>query len=286
MVCDATLGGGGYTRAIAERVSKSGKVLAIDLDREAIEAFHGKQKLPNVQIVQGNFRDLYDLAQGQGIESFDCITADLGLSSFELDQSGRGFSFQKNEPLDMRFDSSSVLKASDLVNKENELELVRIFKEYGEEKLASRIAREIVQRRERAKFVTTEHLVEAIKATLPKPVQHKWNDTARRVFQALRIAVNGELDALEEFLPSAFSLLKSGGRLVVVSFHSLEDGLVKHYFQSLEKSCVCPPEFPVCVCEKKVQAKILTKKPVTASAKEISENPRSKPAKLRAIIKL
>ncbi len=284
---DATLGGGGYTRAILSKVQPGGKVLAIDLDKDALE--NTKTKIKNQEalvLVHDNFQNIDKIAKHNTFTNISGIVADLGLSSYELDQAGRGFSFQKNEPLDMRFNLSQPEDAKFIINNYEEERLRKIFEDYGEEKFSRQIARKILETRDKRQVKHTGELYEIIKNALPKPVKHKADDSARRIFQALRIAVNHELESLEEFLPKAFDILNPGGRLVIVSFHSLEDRIVKQYFNSLAKGCVCPIDFPQCVCGKNPQGKLLTKKIVTASEKELENNPRSKPAKLRAIEKI
>jgi 16S rRNA (cytosine1402-N4)-methyltransferase len=287
---DATLGGGGYTTALLEQVKPSGKVLSIDMDQDALVNFKSivaKQPFAkNSILAHGNFADLAKIVEHHEFTDIQGIVADIGLSSYQLDQSGRGISFQKDEPLDMRFDVSSEREdARFLLNNWTEAELAKIFRQYGEENNASRLARAIVKQRSDKLFKTTFDLVEVIKDNLPKPQQHRWTDTARRVFQALRIAVNHELSNLETFLPQALDLISPGGVLVVVTFHSLEDRIVKQFFQDASRGCVCPPDFPQCVCGREPQARILTKKPVTASEQELQDNSRSKPAKLRALVK-
>ncbi len=299
---DATLGGGGYSKTILQKISPGGKLLVIDLDKDAIENFKFQSAnwrtnikhphpgpLPEgegVIAVHGNFQNINKITKEHEFNNISGIVADLGLSSYELDQSGRGFSFQKKEPLDMRFDQTKPEDASFLLNNRSEQELSKIFSDYGEEKFSRQIARKIQESRSKSQIRYTTELYQIIHDSLPKPVKHRADDSARRIFQALRIAVNHELEALEEFLPKSFDLLNPGGRLVIVSFHSLEDRIVKQYFNSLSKGCVCPIDFPQCVCGKNPQGKILTKKIVTASENELKNNPRSKPAKLRAIVKL
>jgi 16S rRNA (cytosine1402-N4)-methyltransferase len=302
---DATLGGGGYSKEILEKIHPDGKLLSIDLDTEAIENF--KYQISNVKknqksenlnpesviIHHGNFKDIDKIVKHYEFSNISGIVADIGFSSFQLDQSGRGIAFSKNEPLDMRFDQSQETDAKFILETYTELQLKQIFEEYGEEKFSRQIARKIVESRQqsadsnkRKAIHYTTDLYQIIQEALPKPVKHKAEDSARRIFQALRIEVNKELSNLEEFLPKAFALLNPGGRLAVVSFHSLEDRIVKQYFVGLSKGCVCPPEFPQCLCGKNPQGKILTKKIVTASQTELAENSRSKPAKLRVIEKL
>ncbi len=283
---DATLGGGGYSRAISESVGSGGKILAIDLDKDAIE--NAKGQMSNVKcltVAQGNFKDIDKIVKHHKFSPPDGIVADLGLSSYELEH--RGISFQTNQPLDMRFDQSQELTAKFILENYDENRLRKIFEDYGEEKFSRQIAREVIGYRVKGKEIRqTSDLYQLIVNALPKPVKHRADDSARRIFQALRIEVNHELSSLEEFLPKAFGLLAPGGKLVVVSFHSLEDRIVKQFFVKLSKGCVCPLEFPQCICGKNPKGKILTKRPVVASEEELRHNPRSKPAKLRAIIKL
>lgn len=286
---DATLGGGGYTRAIAEKIAPEGRILSIDLDGDAIQAFNLQPTTSSLQpiLARGNFKDIATIAAEHGFNAVDGIVADIGLSSYELDQAGRGISFKNNEPLDMRFDAESNAEtAAHILAARSEVDLAHLFMEYGEERHARLIARNIVRKRMEHPITHTTQLVEIITNSLPRTVRHKAQDSCRRIFQALRIAVNGELDNLAQFLPAALGLLAPGGRLVVVSFHSLEDRIVKQFFAKAATGCVCPPNFPKCVCDKQPQVKVLTKRPVTASESELEENSRSKPAKLRAIIKL
>lgn len=283
---DATLGGGGYSRAISEKVGSGGKILAIDLDKDAIDNFKSEIQNPKSLILhQGNFKDIDKILKHHEFPPPDGIVADLGLSSYELEH--RGISFQSSQPLDMRFDQSQELTAKFILENYEEKRLRKIFEEYGEEKFSRQIVRRILESRDKKQEISiTSELYQAIKDALPKPYKHKADDSARRIFQALRIEVNHELENLEEFLPKAFSLLKAGGRLAVITFHSLEDRMVKQFFNGLAKGCVCPQEFPQCLCGRNPQAKILTKKPITASEAELSRNSRSKPAKLRAAVKL
>ncbi|MBI5530529.1 MAG: 16S rRNA (cytosine(1402)-N(4))-methyltransferase RsmH [Candidatus Doudnabacteria bacterium] len=294
---DATLGGGGYTAAIANLVAPEGKVLSIDLDGDAIKNFQflisnfqtnpklKKHNDKNITLHKGNFQDIDKIIEHHEFPAPDGIVADLGLSSYELEH--RGISFQTNQPLDMRFDQSQDLDAKFILQSYGQKDLERIFNDYGEEKFSRQIVRKILEARiKNQPLKHTEDLYKLIEEALPKPVKHKADDSARRIFQALRIEVNHELRNLEEFLPKAFDLLKPGGRLVVVSFHSLEDRIVKQFFVGLTKGCVCPPEFPQCICGKNPKGKILTKKIVLAGEEELQKNPRAKPAKLRAIQKI
>jgi 16S rRNA (cytosine1402-N4)-methyltransferase len=287
---DATLGGGGYSWQILDRVESSGNVLSIDCDLDAIKfAENQKSKIKNQNwiLVHGNFRDIDKIVKHHRFGNISGIVADLGLSSYELDQSGRGFSFQKKEILDMRFDLSQKTDARFILESSGIKELTKIFREFGEEKFAAQIARGIQRVKDKGlRIKDTQDLYQIIELALPKPVRYKAKDSARRIFQALRIAVNHELENLQEFLPKAFNLLNANGRLAVVSFHSLEDRIVKQYFSKLTKGCVCPPDFPQCLCGRSPQGKLLTKRPVVASEEEIKLNSRAKAAKLRAIVKL
>lgn len=285
---DATLGGAGYSQALLQAVGPQGRLISIDLDHDAVEnARRLAADYSQWQIVQGNFRNIDKIAEKYKLNQIQGIVADIGFSSYELDQSERGLSFQKDEPLDMRFDQSQPEDAQFVLASRTEAELEKIFRDYGEEKFSRQVARRIkAEKAAGSKLARTRELYALIEEALPKPFKHKAADSARRVFQALRIAVNHELENLEAFLPNAFDVLAPGGRLAVVAFHSLEDRLVKQYFAALAKGCVCPPDFPQCLCGQKPLAKVLTKKPIVPSEAEIRANSRSRPAKLRAIIKL
>lgn len=288
---DATLGGGGYTSELLKKVGSKGAVLAIDLDTEALanaeQKFAKEIKSKNLVLAHNNFAQLDKILEHKDFYEIDGIVADIGLSSFQLDQSGRGITFQQKEQLDMRFDiSSPEPDARFILNEYSEEKLTKIFREYGEDKESKRIAHGIVVARKEKPLHYTTDLVEVIKEALPKPVKHRWADSARRIFQALRIAVNHELLNLETFLPKALDLVKPGGVIAIVSFHSLEDRIVKQYFVEASKGCVCPKEFPVCVCGQTPRVEILTKKLQKASVEELAENSRSNPARLRAIRKI
>ncbi|HEX3099909.1 MAG TPA: 16S rRNA (cytosine(1402)-N(4))-methyltransferase RsmH [Patescibacteria group bacterium] len=288
---DGTLGGGGYT---AELLKAGAKVLAIDLDKDALEnakaKFAAEIKSKQLTLAHGNFAQLDKIIEHHkdfyGFNAINGIVADIGLSSYQLDQSNRGITFQKKEPLDMRFDlSSQEPDARFMLNEYSEAELTKIFVDYGEERESKRIARAIVHERAEKPLHYTTDLTEIIQKALPKPVQHKWTDSARRIFQALRIAVNHELENLENFLPKALDIVSPGGVVVIVSFHSLEDRMVKQFFQESAKGCICPKEFPICLCNQTPQAEILTRKLVSATEQELKDNSRSGSAKLRAIRK-
>lgn len=286
---DATLGGGGYTKAFLERTAPDGRVLAIDLDIDAIQNF--QFSISNFQsrttLVHGNFGNIASIVAEHNFDQVQGIVADIGLSSYELDQAGRGISFQKDEPLDMRFNASGEGRtAAALLAEMSEDELAYIFKTYGEDKFATKIARDIVRNRTTAPLSRTSELVELITASIPGRFRHKALDSVRRIFQSLRIAVNGELENLERFLPDALNVLAPGGVLAIVSFHSLEDRTVKQFFAKTAQGCICPKDFPICKCDKVASAEILTKKPITPGDPEVSANSRSKSAKLRAIKKL
>jgi 16S rRNA (cytosine1402-N4)-methyltransferase len=298
-IVDATLGGGGYTSAIVDRIKPGGKVLAIDLDEDAVKNFKQRLQPPRhptgdtppqqggeaPQIVQGNFSKIDHIVKNHNFPAPDGIVADLGLSSYELEH--RGISFRTDQPLDMRFDQSQPEDAKFILNNYEEKRLIQIFEDYGEEKFSRQIVKKLIGNRQQG--IETRHtheLYQLIVEALPKPFKHKADDSARRIFQALRIEVNHELENLQEFLPKAFDLLVPGGRMVIVSFHSLEDRIVKQFFAGLAKGCVCPIDFPQCICGKNPKGKILTKKPVTANSRELELNSRSKAAKLRAIQKI
>ena len=283
---DATLGGGGHTLALLKAAGPGAKVIAIDRDDEATT----KAKIlleeygDRVIIVRENFRNIKDLLKRLGVTGVDGIAADIGLSSIQLDDPERGFSFRFDSPLDMRMDKRGDKTAFDLVNELDARELEEIFRDYGEERFSRRIARAIVRRREEAPIKTTAELRDVITTNVP-PLKTKI-DPATRVFQALRIVVNDELECLKEFLEGAVSTLKPGGRLAVISFHSLEDRIVKKYFNLLAKDCICPPRIPLCICEHRSTVKIIAKKGVKPSEEEVTANPRARSARLRAVEKL
>lgn len=286
---DATVGEGGHLKSLLEG---GAEVLGIDVDDSVVTKLCAECKVQNVKrkIVQGNYTDIRVIAKENGFSEVDGIMFDLGLGSHQLDDEVRGFSFQKTGPLDMRFDRNSKLRektAADLVNGLSERELTQIFFKYGEEKrFGKKIARAIAETRKYKFLETTTDLFELIKKALPGKFRFQSGDVTRRIFQGLRIAVNHELENLEKALPQAFALLRKGGRLVVISFHSLEDRIVKDFFRELARTCVCPPDFPVCKCRKRPLLRILTKKPVVPSEFETKTNSRSRSAKLRAAEKL
>lgn len=282
---DGTAGGGGHSSEILKRLSPNGRLISIDQDPDAIEAVTERFKdYKNSIICKGNFSDVVSIVNGLGIESIDGIMLDIGVSSRQLDTPERGFSFHYDAPLDMRM-SQSGASAYDLVNQLSYEQLVKIISRYGEERFAKQITRAIIREREKQPIATTLQLAEIIKAAVPA-AKRREGHPARQTFQALRIAVNGELDRLEEGLQGGFELLKPGGRMAVITFHSLEDRIVKRAMAKWCTGCTCPKDFPVCVCGNKPKAELALRKPVEASEKELSENPRARSARLRAVTKL
>ncbi len=288
---DCTLGGGGHSEEILSRLEAlggNGRLISIDRDDEAIRA--GKERLARFGersiIRKGNFAEAPGILDELGIEKINGVTADLGVSSRQLDESSRGFSYMQEAPLDMRMSRGEGLSAYDVVNNYTEYELKRLISEYGEEKFAHRIASFIVERREKKPLETTTELVELIKDAIPAKFRKDGPHPAKRTFQAIRIEVNGELDVIDKVINGLFPYLESGGRMSFISFHSLEDRIIKHTFLSHTEGCTCPASFPVCVCGKKPEAKIVTKKPILPSEQELLENPRSRSAKLRVLEKI
>ncbi len=282
---DGTAGGGGHSEGIASRLT-TGTLLSIDQDPDAIEALHKRlDAYPRVIIHRGNFSQMDEAAAALSLGKADGVLLDIGVSSHQLDTPERGFSYHHDAPLDMRM-SRTGPSAADLVNTLSRQELAGIISRYGEEKSAGRIAQAIAAAREQKPIETTAELAELVRQAVPAAVRREGGHPARKTFQALRIAVNGELDRLSEGLDAAFSLLKPGGRFAVITFHSLEDRMVKQRMAKWCTGCTCPPDFPVCVCGKTPDAKLLFKKPVEASAEELAENPRSRSAKLRVCVRL
>ncbi|MGI6334312.1 MAG: 16S rRNA (cytosine(1402)-N(4))-methyltransferase RsmH [Saccharofermentanales bacterium] len=286
---DCTLGGGGHAAGLLSRLNSRGRLIAIDRDEDAMRA--GSSRLASVdsqaawQVVHGNFADLSQIMAQLGLDGADGILADFGVSSWQFDQAGRGFGYRQEGPLDMRMDRDSGQTAADVVNTYSEKELTRIFRQYGEERHAGKIARAIVNRRADTPFVTTTDLAEVVRQAMPAGSRQEAQHPARRVFQAIRIEVNQELDAIEQLLAVAPRWLRPGGRLCMITFHSLEDRLVKEAFRKLEKPCTCPRDFPVCVCGQVAQGRVITRKAIIADEKERQENPRSRSAKLRCFEK-
>ena len=279
---DGTLGRAGHSLEILRRL-KGGRLIGIDRDMTAIEAARERlaEYKDHVTLVHGNFCDLGEILSSLHVDKVDGMLFDLGVSSPQLDEAQRGFSYMHDAPLDMRMDTSAVLDARQVVNTWSGEELRRILYEYGEERYAPQIARAIVRRREERPLETTGELVEVIRSAMPAQALREKQHPAKRSFQAIRIAVNGELDALAPMLRSAAEGLKPGGRLAVITFHSLEDRIVKQTMRELATGCICPPEFPVCVCGRKPKLKLVTRKPIVSGAAELEENPRARSAKLR-----
>ena len=279
---DGTLGRAGHSMEIARRLT-TGRLICIDRDQAAIDAAQVRLApwLDRVTLVRSNFSELGEILSGAGVSGADGMLFDLGVSSPQLDDASRGFSYMQDAPLDMRMDTSAPLSAYEVVNTWSQEELRRILYEYGEERYAPAIAKAIVRARETAPVNTTLELVEIIRGAMPPAALREKQHPAKRSFQAIRIAVNGELDALPPMLEAAVDGLNPGGRLAVITFHSLEDRIVKRTLADLAKGCTCPPEFPVCVCGRKPRVRLVNRKPVTADGAELADNPRARSAKLR-----
>ena len=275
---DLTLGKGGHSKRILEKLSENGRLIALDQDQDALNA--AKKNLsdyPNVTFIKSNFEDIDKVLDQLGISKIDGALMDIGVSSYQIDNAQRGFSYMHDGPLDMRMDANNELTAEKIVNGYSLDELQEIFSKYGEERFSKTIARNIVETRNKQRIDTTFKLRDLVN----KSVKTKEVHPEKRVFQALRIEVNRELEVLEKTLQKVIDYLNKDARLCVISFHSLEDRIVKNTFKELEKDCICPPDLPVCVCNHKAKVKIITKKPITASKKELKENSRAKSAKLR-----
>ena len=281
--CDGTLGGGGHSEAILKASGGTASLYGIDRDENAIRAASERLKdYPGFTAIRGNFHDAKELLREAGAGLLDGALLDLGVSSPQLDNAERGFSYHEDAPLDMRMDQSRGMTAAELLNTAEERELTAIIRDYGEEKWAARIARIICEHRDKQPFETTFDLVHAVDAAIPKAVRRKDDGhPARRTFQAVRIAVNDELRPLEQALKDLTDCLKPGGRICVITFHSLEDRIVKRCFKSLENPCICPPKAPICTCGRKPVVKVLAGGAVAPSAEETERNPRSRSAKLR-----
>ena len=280
---DFTLGGGGHSSLILER---GGHVIGIDRDITAIENSRERFRGKNFTPVHDNFSNIKSIAHKLGIDKFDGIIADLGVSSPQLDDGSRGFSYMQDAPLDMRMDNRDSLSARDVINNYSSEELFRIISTYGEERWASRIVNFITEERSKKSIETTFELVDIIKAAIPLSARKDGPHPAKRTFQAIRIEVNGELKILEQAVRDGAELLKKGGRMSVITFHSLEDRIIKTTFASLEKGCTCPKDFPVCVCGNKPMVKSVTRKPLVPTEKELEINPRARSSKLRTIEKI
>lgn len=280
---DGTLGGGGHAYEVCRRLGEKGSIVGIDQDAAAIEAASARLKDfgEKVTIVRSNYCDMKSKLHELGIDKVDGIVLDLGVSSYQLDTAERGFSYREDAPLDMRMDTRQKMTARDIVNDYTEADLYRVIRDYGQDKFAKNIAKHIVQARAVKPVETTAELSEIIRASIPMKFQKKSGHPAKRTFQAIRIELNRELDVLRDSLDDMIDLLNPGGRLCIITFHSLEDRIVKSAFRKNENPCTCPPDFPVCVCGKKSKGSIITKKPILPSEEELEYNSRSKSAKLR-----
>lgn len=281
---DGTLGGGGHAYQVASRLSEKGRLIGIDQDADAIAAAGERLKEfgDKITIIRSNYANMKEKLHRIGVEKVDGIVLDLGVSSFQLDTPERGFTYRdENAPLDMRMDDRQSLTAKDIVNGYSEMELYRIIRDYGEDKFAKNIAKHIVQEREKKPIETTGELTEIIRASIPMKVQVTGGHPAKRTFQAIRIELNKELEVLQNNLDDMIDLLNPGGRICIITFHSLEDRIVKTNFKRNENPCTCPSDFPVCVCGKKSKGKVVTRKPILPSEEELEVNSRSKSAKLR-----
>ena len=279
---DGTLGGAGQAREVCKKLSAKGRFIGIDQDQDAIIAASERlAAYPQATIIRSNYCYMVPELAARGITKVDGILLDLGVSSYQLDNEERGFTYRVDAPLDMRMDQRQTLTASDIVNNYEEKELYRIIRDYGEDKFAKNIAKHIVAARQVKPITTTGELTEIIRESIPMKMQVKSGHPAKRTFQAIRIELNRELDVLRDSLDGMIDLLDDGGRLCIITFHSLEDRIVKTIFRKNENPCTCPSDFPVCVCGKKSKGKVITRKPILPSEQEMEENPRSKSAKLR-----
>ena len=283
---DGTLGGGGHAYEVLRRLSPQGRFIGIDQDADALLAAGKKlQEFGNATLIRSNYCHIREELMGNHICSVDGILLDLGVSSYQLDTPNRGFSYMHDAPLDMRMDQRSELTAGDIINGFSQAELFRVIRDYGEDRFAANIAKHIVAAREVKKIETTFELVDVIKSAIPMKVRKTMGHPAKQTFQAIRIELNRELDVLRDTLDTMIDLLNPGGRLCIITFHSLEDRIVKTNFKRNENPCTCPPDFPVCVCGKVSKGRVITRKPILPSTEEMDENPRSKSAKLRVFEK-
>lgn len=286
---DGTLGGAGHASQVCKRLSEKGRFVGIDQDDCALQAAGERLKEfgKNVRIdcVKSNYCQMKSVLENLGIDKVDGILLDIGVSSYQLDNAERGFTYREDAPLDMRMDQSSSFSAKDVVNRYDEMQLYRVIRDYGEEKFAKNIAKHIVAARQEKEIETTGELIEIIKASIPAKVRATGGHPAKRTFQAIRIEVNRELEVLQDSIDEMIDLLNDGGRLCIITFHSLEDRIVKNKFRENEDPCICPKNFPVCVCGRKSRGKVITRKPIVPSEQEVQENKRSKSSKLRVFEK-
>ena len=279
---DGTLGGGGHTHSILKTLDDTGLAIGIDRDEDAIKAATNRLKeFSNFKTVHDNNSNILKILEKLNIDKIDGMLLDLGVSSYQLDEADRGFSYMHNAKLDMRMNREDKFSAYDVVNNYSEEKLISIFKEYGEERYSKNIAKKICEKRKEKNIETTFELVDIIKSAMPSKALNEKQHPAKRVFQAIRIEVNEELTRLKKTIEDIVSVLNKKGRLVIITFHSLEDKIVKHTFEELEGRCTCPKDFPVCVCNYKSYGKIITKKPIVSNDEELNENPRARSAKLR-----
>ena len=287
-IVDATFGAGGHSRLLAADLQGSGKLVAIDRDptvRPYFDRVKASTRGVQMRFLRGDYAVVLSQLAGNGVRA-DAVLLDLGLSSMHVDRPERGFSYATDAPLDMRMDPSDEVSAANVIATWDERELETIFRKYGEERYARQIARAIVRRRSESPIERTGQLVDVVRASIPAPARFGEGHPAKRVFQALRIEVNHELESLKAGLPAAFEMLRPGGRLAVISFHSLEDRIVKHFIRDRARGCTCPPEFPICVCGHEPEFRILTPKLVRPSVSEVDHNPRASSARLRAAVKI
>lgn len=280
---DGTLGGGGHSYEIARRLDKGGKLVGIDRDEDALRAASERlsEFSDRVKLIRGNYEDTVSILHDQGIFGADGILLDLGVSSYQFDEAERGFSYKKEAPLDMRMDRREKRTAADIINGYTESELYRIIRDYGEDRFAKNIAKHIVNERQKKPIETTTELAEIIKHAIPARVREGGGHPAKKTFQAIRIELNRELDILSGSIEGLIDILNPGGRIAIITFHSLEDKIVKSAFKKAENPCTCPPDFPVCVCGKKSKGRVLKRKPIVSGDEELSENNRAHSAKLR-----
>lgn len=280
---DGTLGGGGHAYEVCSRLGKHGRLIGIDQDADAIAAATKRLEpfADKVTVVRSNYENIASVLHDLGIEKVDGIYPDLGVSSYQLDTASRGFTYREDAPLDMRMDQRNTQTAADIVNTYSETELYHIIRDYGEDRFAKNIAKHIVQRRQEKPYETTGELIETIKAAIPAKIRATGGHPAKRTFQAIRIELNHELDVLNRSIDTMIDLLNPGGRLSIITFHSLEDRIVKKRFRDNENPCICPPEFPVCMCGRKSKGTVITRKPIVPGEEELEYNKRSKSSKLR-----